>query len=532
MLPLLGLRRARKRRAVGNEVGAAAPSASSSSSSKSDAEKPSSRRSSTSTLDDLCFALRRQNVVDLKLGWHDCVHVDYTKRRQVQRLARALEACSSLQRVRIGCSIRRRAVVATILRALAASKCLSIQSFQLILDPGIQWLPEEPLKELLVRQTRLEKIELRGVQAVVCTRVPAGTGLLLSTNSPKECPTFTSHCWSDRGVVSWVIVHLHRLERLATLELVDCNVTDKQANQLADFLHVRGGTRVSRLSLRLNRRLTSDGLRVLCQAPVMDQLDLSLCELYSIEAKVVAASIAKRPWPLRELVVCGNSQIGASGWMALTSQECCRRLTVMNLSYCVSTRAQAAVILDSLGRNLSSTSTLQEIIMHGCAQMRDQVGDSIFSESLCRLLRQNSSLRAVRLSSSNSARRLRCSEAWSPKDLSRVLEALRANYDMEVLLYDSWRCDWAEEEPSATLGEIRNGMDFVLRLNQAGRRHLLDRQNLRLPPVQGRRSPKAESASKVWDDEWLQVLEKAGRDDLDVLYWVVREGADRFEARV
>jgi hypothetical protein len=105
---------------------------------------------------------------------------------------------------------------------------------------------------------------------------------------------------------------------------------------------------------------------------------------------------------------------------------------------------------------------------------------------------------------------------------------------MEILLYDSWRCDWAEEESSATLGEIgeiQNGMDFVLRLNQAGRRHLLDRQG-RCSPSQGRRFAKAERASKILDDAWLQVLEKAGKDDLDVLFWVVREGADRFEARV
>jgi hypothetical protein len=320
---------------------------------------------------------------------------------------------------------------------------------------------------------------------------------------------------------------LHRHERLKTLELVDCNVTDSQANQLADFLHVRAGVRLARLSVRLNKRLTSEGLRVLCQAPVMEQMDLSLCDLHTLEAKAIAASIAKRPWPLRELILCGNRQIETSGWIALTSRDCCNKLTNINLSYCVVSCAQVVSILDSLERNLSPTAALQEINMQGCPQLHEEEGDAGVSDSLCRLLRQSNSLRVVRMNDPRKSRHQMCSRFWSTNELSRVLEALKHNYEIELLLYDSWRSKWVGKESSVTANSIRNDMDFVLRLNQAGRRILLEGQGQQQDNRDRTPVPNEKKHGGL-DDAWLEVLEKAGKDDLSILYWFVRESAHRF----
>jgi hypothetical protein len=404
----------------------------------------------------------------------------------------------------------------------------------------VQWVPEEVLKSFLVKQTYLERIELHGVQAVVLgKKSPDGINkargpppLPLSSHGQESPPSslLTRRSWIARGsVVSRVIVHLHRHERLRTLELVDCGVTDGQANLLADFLHVKAGVRLSRLSLRLNKTLGWEGLRDLCQAPVMDQLDLSLCDLHAVEAQSIAASIAKRPWPLRELTLSGNSHIETSGWIALTSRECCNMLTNIDLSYCVVSCAEMVSILDSLRQNLSPTAALREINMQGCARWhQDDEGDSGLSESLCRLLRQGNSLRVVRLNDPRPGRRREDSRNWSNKELSRVLEALRHNYEIELLLYDSWRTKWVGDE-SSRAANIRNDMDFVLRLNQAGRRILLDRPGQ--PQVKLDQASRLKKVEKdCWDGQWLQVLENAGKDDLSVLYWVVRESAHRFGA--
>jgi hypothetical protein len=486
----------------------------------------SSSSESLSSLDDLCASLKKQLLIDLRLGWHDSLDIDFSKRRQVQRLVRALKLSSSVLHVRIGSKIRDRKVVSDILQALNDSGCRSIQTIELVLHPAVQWLPEEGLKSFFVKQTYLERIGLHGVQAVVVVRSPAGPARVPPPPMPSSSSLLRKY-WSDRSVISRVIVHLHRHERLKTLELVDCNVTDLQANQLADFLHVRAGVRLARLSLRLNRNLTSEGLRVLCQAPVMEQMDLSLCDLNTLEAKAIAASIAKRPWPLRALILSGNRQIETSGWIALTSRDCCSKLTTINLSYCVVSCAQVVSILDSLERNLSPTAALQEINMQGCPHLHEDVGETGVSDSLCRLLRHSSSLRVVRLNDPRSSRHHMCSCFWSTNELSRLLEALKHNYEIEQLLYDSWRGKPVGLKSSAAASSIRNDMDFVLRLNQAGRRILLDRQGQQ-QGNRDRRPVLRKTKHSCLDDEWLEVLEKAGKDDLSILYWLVRESAHRF----
>jgi len=136
-----------------------------------------------------------------------------------------------------------------------------------------------------------------------------------------------------------------------------------------------------------------------------------------------------------------------------------------------------------------------------------------------------------------------------------MLAGLRLNYEVEELQFDSLR---NEHELS-----IVKKMDFFIRLNRAGRRILLspplpghqrinlkrqkcDRGDSAISSVhhinQSRRQISHKSKMTAQDgrdtrqqvkqkpdEEWFQVLEKAG-EDLDVLFWIVRESAERFDA--
>lgn len=435
------------------------------------------------SLDEVCYALRRNQLTELKIGWKESDFLQ--SRRAINMLERALRINKSVTSVSVGYRHRSRSLLVGFLRILAWHTDLT--SLQIVLNHT--WIPEQCLKHLLQRQRHLVTLELRAVK--VLRKHPLATHYCCSQDDAWLNPF--NPC--DHSLISRVLVHLNDHDALKSLSLVDCDVNDRAAVMLADLLHIRGG--VARLSLRGNSRfLGPHGLKVICQAPVMERLDLSLCDLDFFDAQAIAQSIGHRPWPLGELLLCGNYRMDVHGLEALTVQACCDKLVGLNVSHCDIGPYKALRMIESL-QKLHPKTTLQRIIMQG-----SRVSDPEISQALCRLLQVNDSLRVVWLDDPMEPKNM------STQQLSQVMAGLRGNYEMEDLRLDSLR--------GADEALIRRDMDFVMRLNRAGRRVL-------------RQTPLAlvKAKKEKPHDEWFDVLEKAG-EDLDVLYWMVREGADRF----
>jgi hypothetical protein len=319
----------------------------------------------------------------------------------------------------------------------------------------------------------------------------------------------------DHSVVSRVIVrHLHKHENLKTLKLIDCDLDDHQVNLLADFLHMRGG--IANLSLRNNRTLRERGLSIICQAPIIQSLDLSLCDLDGKAACAIARSIATRPWVLGELLLCGNYQIDTRGMLALTSQACCDKLLALDISYCDYSDSKAVETLASL-KKLDSSTKLRQITMQGT---RVASGDA--TRALCQLLQTENSLRVVRIND-----RTRTDPTiLSVQQLRGVVAGIKDNYELEQLELDSHQGQRNNSRLAASTFSnteemaVWQELEFYLRLNRAGRRIL------RVKGTSARNNNPWRS--RETDVDWFDVVARCASDDMDVLYWIVRESADRF----
>jgi len=578
------LRRRRRRTAVAANDAAAPVSTSSTAASPPADPAPE-------TLEDLYWALRRNRVTELRIGWRDSNYLQ--SHRNVHALERALAVNKSVTTVSIGWRSRDTVLWEFLQVLTRASKRLQLTRLQIVLDRG-KWIPEHILRALLMQQTGLVELELQSVRVLrrvdstglihkdfCCTdssewlsSTPTSTGSTstVATSAAqhyqrkyRRAAAATSHSSPDKkkncnhSVISRVLVHMYHHGSLKSIQLTDCDITDKDAVDLAEYLHIRGG--LARLSLRGNSRyLGRRGLRMICQAPVMQQLDLSLCDLDPIDVQVVAASIAKRPWPLGELVLCGNYRMDTPGLIALTAPACCDKLIGLNISYCDVGPVKAKKFLESLWQNLSPSSALQQINMQGC-RLRGRDGD--VADALRRILQKNSSLRVVKINDPSDPQNMGAPE------LLHLLAGLEFNYEVEELHVDSL----ANDQESL----IRRDMDFLIRLNRAGRRVLRasppnpahQQVKRREEPLTrhstgitnsasgsshgGSKSPRnvlqvlqqqtarttvrttrqlEQQKRKQSDEEWFRVLEKAGADneELDVLFWMVREGADRFDS--
>ena len=305
----------------------------------------------------------------------------------------------------------------------------------------------------------------------------------------------------DHSVVTHCIVQQYdRHPHLKVLSLIECDLTDEKVINLAEFVHIRGG--VAELSLRSNRKLTGRGLRLICQAPVMKKLDLSLCDLMCEDAVAVAAGIARRPWPIEELLLAGNYRMGSMGILALTHQKCCQKIVSLNMSYCDCTDYRVVLILNALTSLEPSATLLQRIKLHGSLVANDSV-----ARALQQLLASASALRSIQLHDPHDPKPMSASQ------LRTVLNGVQQSYNLEELVIDSL--------PTTENWEIWKQVDFVLRLNISGRRILRS---------QGKPPHKYPGFPVDPPDDWFQVLEKAGNESLDVLHWIVRQSsADHFQ---
>lgn len=467
------------------------------------------------TLDDLHQALRRNQITELRVGWKDS---DFLQSfRAIKILERGLSVNTSVTSVSIGWRFRNKNVLIRLLRALTRHG-ETLKHLQIVFQHHT-WLPEHILRNLLAQQTKLESIDfhnmcvLRKVSPVpgtACQFCCSENDAWLEVDKIGNCVADTvtgksgkKRCDGRHCVISRVLIHLHNHQELKSIQLVDCFISDDEARRLADFLHIRGG--IAKLSLRGNARfLGAAGLKAICQAPIMDRLDLSLCNLGTEDAIIVAKSVAKRPWPLQELLLCGNYRIDLPGLLALTKQSCCNKLNGLNISFCDIGQSKACHVMKSL-QELDRSTPLRQISMQGIP-----VGDEHVAEAIGELLKQNTSLRVVKLNYPGNF------VAVASPELAFVLEGMRHNYEVEELrLVDSRPlCDVEYK--------LRKDIDFFVKLNRAGRRVFLQKA----PASLGSGAP-ASSKPTNSDSEWLEVLEKAG-EDLDVLFWIVKKGAERF----
>jgi hypothetical protein len=472
-------------------------------------------------LEDLYTRLKRNELTEMKLGW---LASDFMNtRRCVTLLERGLKGNnSSLVSVSIGWRHRDREIFLKVLKMIGRRCGSALTSLQLVLD---DWLPEAVLSNVLLQLTNLQTLDIRAVKVL---RIQQHQNVMAGGHSHHHNVVCCDSYWRDpspagcdHSVVSRIIVrHLHQHEHLKTLKLIDCDMDDRQCVLLADFLHVRGG--IANLSLRSNRTLREHGLSIICQAPVIDSLDLSLCDMTGQAGYAIAASIAKRPWVLGELLLCGNYRIDARGMLALTSQACCDKLLALDISYCDYSDSKAVATLVSL-QHLDRSTKLRKITMQGT---RVASGDA--TRALCQLLETENSLRVVNINDRSRTN----PKIMSVQQLRRVVAGVRDNYELEHLELDSQQqlrnASHNHNAPSSAFSTpeemvVWQELDFYLRLNRAGRRILRVKG-----AISARTNNPWRSREKDQDVDWFDVVARCADDDMDVLYWMVRESADRF----
>lgn len=456
------------------------------------------------SLDDLYNRLKRNEIKELKLGFRESDFV--VSKRSASQLEKALRVNTSVTSVSIGWRHKNRKALGEILKAIA--RHTKLVKLQLILD---DWIPEHLLRMLLQNQSdTLVQIDIRAVQVKRKNALgrwccePDGTNISSSASWLGGGDHTTSVTVCDHCLVSRVLVPMHNFRQhqhrhLKSLHLVDCGLRDKQAVMLADYLHTRGG--IAELSLRSNRQLGAHGVAVLCQSPVTQKLDLSLCDMNPKVAHALAPAIAARPWVLGELLLCGNYRMGADALLALVQQDCCSKVLSLNVSYCDVSDSRAVAMIRAVAKLDGPRTKLRKLSLQGA-----KIANSNCIAALVDLLKCNLPLRVIHLNDPGQPNII------STDQLRMVIIGMKQNFEVEELYMDLL----FNTEINALWREI----DFYFRLNRAGRRILLDNKPVeRIEPEVLPRQPFT---------DWFDVLERAG-DDLQVLYWIVRHSADRFE---
>ena len=457
------------------------------------------------SLDDLCWRLKHNELTKLKVGFGE-ENDDYlTSTKNAAKLERALRHNTSLRHVSIGWRHSSRDAMCILVRAVA--KYSRLVSLQLILD---DWLPESLLKMLIHNQaTTLETLDLRCVQVLrrnplgkLCCEitVPASSSEFMRSGAshhrrgtktiPDRYSTTCDHC-----IVSRVLIQMRGsyFPRLKSLHLQDIGMQDSHAVMLADFLHIRGG--LEELVVRSNRSLGPRGVAILCQAPVTKTLDLSLCDMDPQTAAALAPAIAARSFPLGELLICGNYRMGTPALLQLFQPAVCRKLKALNASYCDINDHRVNEMLTAMG-SLDHSSRLERLIVNGSLVANERTAASWAS-----LLEKNlAPLRCIHMDDPKQPK------IWNRHQLEILAEGLRNNYELEDLKFDTF-------SKSLEMRSVLSKIQFYLRLNRAGRRILLLRGN--------------EANESI---DWFDVIARGG-NDLDVTYWLVRHSGDLFEQR-
>ena len=503
--------------------------------------------------DDMIHRLRRNEITILRLGWSESDYFSHhnsndsgSHHRHHQprhpskdvvsgyhgylvTLERALRVNRSVRSIILGWRLSPH----LLLNILTAITYHGIPLYQLrhikivVLESELSsetsCLPDTILTDLFHRQQKLRSIELRSLQVSKSIlqqeqqsiQIPL-RGNQKSYPSPSRPGSVITHC---------ILQQYQKLSRLKSLSLIDCGVTGDIAIELAQFIHIRGG--IAELSLRSNRKLSitskagQNGLRMICQAPIMRKLDLSLCDLDGTDIVHVANGIAARTNPIGELTLSGNYRLDDIGLSAMVQPLCCQKMVVLDVSHCSITSDRLVKLLNTLAQLKSYNSLLRRVVLCGATIANDAA-----TLALQNLLFSDCPIRSLDLRDPQEPKPL------SIEQIRRIADAISTNYEMEELIFQHRgreRVDiqmWTE-------------LDFYFQLNQAGRRIIRASLYPTQPMIlssqamlyrhlnRSIRHLITGNASTISD--WCDVLKNAVEvDNLDSLYWIIRHGGANF----
>lgn len=450
-----------------------------------------------------------QRLDELKLCWYEPVNKNDGKGLLTKRNIAALKKSLKKTRSRItSLSIgwkhggNRKYLVQLLQLFTGTSDSLPVihplTSLELVLDA---WIPEPVLLQLLLPQAPyLKKLHIQATRMKVRTKKQ-----ITFRNAYQSAHCTDQYVLSEESVAQLLLEpqlnkHLTNLESLA---LIDCDVLDEDVDVLFRFLWHRPNP-VKDFSLRSNRHMSPESLKKICQAPVTDKLDLSLCDITNLGAFAIERAFAhdnRMGWrqrhnrTLKELTMCGNYQLDHIGFVAL-----CRcvpsHVEHWNLSYCDMTEYETEIILEELARNMVQNDTpLKELVLHGAKVANDEA-----CQALGKLLRGNRTLISVQVDDPTYPMQMRC------EHLKFVVDGLEHNYQLQEFAFDKFYLKWPLPGSKEEVQEkkVRNGLEFYILLNQAGRGML-------------------QSNEQVRKKDWIKVLEKARMmRRLDILYWLLR----------
>ena len=531
-------------------------------------EASSANRTDTAeSLEDLCQGLRENRLRTLSIGWNESDFIRSDK--SVGVLEKAWQRNRSVTSVSIGLRIaqsshykavegdgrpgipvhtrNRRLLCLTLDRVLAQKSPHYILSLRLVLD---DWIPEHLLHAILKQQVHLQSIEFHGVTCRTVARRNQNTDSLRSETSTSTTASTaqsdstassvrseyaaaavvkrllskkkqhgvanidmlsndkTHNHSNDRhprvprvnrnrsvpvDLVSVVLPHLVRLHSpLKSLKLIDCGLTDEDLDMLVQAL--ANHKNLEELSLRSNRRLTGTGAATLCASFRGTSLDLSLCDLTRFDAPDITAALSRRTVPLSKLLLCGNYQLDTIGLVQLVQASVLQKVVALDLSYCEWGESRTTRTLQQIvASHAEGPTALREIVLQGCTLTSHASRQALLNLLTAPHVR----LRRLVLNDP-----VESGKYWSTEALEQVADIMPSNYDVEELVLD-----YMYTQPNA---QVWKRIQPWLEWNKLGRRVV----------VPGRTVSAA---------EWLESIYKASqKDDLDVLYWFIRQSTGRF----
>jgi hypothetical protein len=497
------------------------------------------------SFDDLLRRLRKNDISILRLGWSNSDYFSdssnvgnggshhHQNNSNLSAFERALRMNVSIRSISLGWRLSK----STLVRILHALTYEGVPLHQLrhlkIAILGNEYccnklIPATILTDLFNRQQKLISIDLRSVQ--VSKSNPQQVHSIPISKS-KQSGAILQQMNIGSVVTHCILPQYRSLLQLKSLALIDCDVTGDIAIQLSEFLHIRGG--IADLSLRSNRKLSltssggENGLRMICQAPVMRKLDLSLCDLDGLDVAAIADGIASRPWPIGEVVLAGNYRMEYMGLNALLQTVCCEKMVALDVSYCGVTSDRLVKVFNSLTLFTPGNTLLRRMVLRGSVTTSDLV-----VVALQELLQSECPIRSLHLHDPHEPKPM------TLKQLRMIADCMENNYDLEELLIDhDVNIDTEHTGRTMDVTSIWKDLNFYLQLNKAGRRILrtprpVMSQTMISGPTssQPRSFPNHPLQSILYnmpDDDWFRVLEKAGKgDSLDVLNWIVRHSGE------
>lgn len=414
---------------------------------------------------ELADEIRKGDVECLRLHGFD--HVRHLRESDMEILFHALEENTSIVEVSMGWSIQERSV------ALLLEKIASLANLRRLSLKSFTWISENSLDKI-VSNSSLQELEFQGVWV----RTSSGEGRRTIVHSLVEMGD-AMKC------------------KLSGLRLIRCSLRDDDCVKLCSFSrkHQSG---LKELSIRGNRFVTGVGLAALMQARVV-RLDVSDCALSSGDLVNVVQTAEKDEGVChggpKELILACNRNISTSdsGSFLSFTELCVASLKVLDLSECSIREQDLMCILQMLQRDACR---LESFLCEGHF--------SVPVQEIAELLVKNRTLSSFALSTSR--------DEYDSKLEKRscFAQSLKSNYNLhslqinccgtDIIVMD--RDDLDEEQPDATVAEI----DFLLRLNRAGRKILLEDGCASHPAV------------------LREILQKSTTQGDDVLFWFLQNG--------